>query len=127
MVDLLGTLREVIVVYDRGGFTSHDDEQLRRQLSCWVNDGIRAVKIEIGTHPECDLGRIRAAREVIGDAQLFVDANGAYGREQALRRAGSSPTTALAGSRRPYVPEDLAARRNRNCTRLTFGEEHARL
>ncbi len=28
---------------------------------------------------------MRQTREIIGDAELFVDANGAYGRKQAIR------------------------------------------
>ena len=44
--------------------------------------------MKIGTHPDDDLDRVRAAREAIGpDAELFVDANGAYSRKQALAQA----------------------------------------
>ncbi|MFN2492596.1 MAG: enolase C-terminal domain-like protein, partial [Pyrinomonadaceae bacterium] len=38
-----------------------------------------------GSHPSDDLDRVRAAREAIGPTtELFVDANGAYSRKQAL-------------------------------------------
>ena len=41
--------------------------------------------MKIGTHPEQDPHRIAVAREAIGDeAELFIDANGAYSRKQAL-------------------------------------------
>ena len=48
------------------------------------------MKIKIGeswgTDPDRDLDRIRQARAVIGDdSELFVDANGAYTRKQAIR------------------------------------------
>jgi L-alanine-DL-glutamate epimerase-like enolase superfamily enzyme len=48
------------------------------------------VKIKIGeswaAHPGRDLDRMRQARAVGGDqTQLFVDANGGYGRKQAIR------------------------------------------
>src|SRR5262245_46391889 len=43
------------------------------------------MKMKVGTRPDEDLDRVRAARQAIGrDADLFVDANGAYSRKQAL-------------------------------------------
>jgi L-alanine-DL-glutamate epimerase-like enolase superfamily enzyme len=85
---LLGQMREGAPVYGSGGFTTYSDEQLRDQLGGWVGDGIPRVKMKIGTHPEDDLRRVRVAREAIGDkTELFVDANGAYSRKQALRFA----------------------------------------
>lgn len=88
LVTLLGAARESAPVYGSGGFTSYSLEQLQKQLGGWVEQGILRVKMKIGTHPEEDLKRVRAAREAIGpDAQLFVDANGAYSRKQALAQA----------------------------------------
>lgn len=85
LVRLLGQVRENAPVYGSGGFTSYSDEQLMRQLAGWVEQGIPRVKIKIGTHPEQDFARVRTARKAIGDdAELFVDANGAYARKQAL-------------------------------------------
>src|SRR5262249_37796349 len=46
---------------------------------------ITRVKMKIGTHPADDGDRVRAARAAIGpEVELFVDANGAYSRQQAL-------------------------------------------
>lgn len=85
LVTLLGAVRESVPVYGSGGFTSYSLEQLQQQLGGWVNEGISRVKMKVGTHPSEDLGRVRAAREAIGpQAELFVDANGAYSRKQAL-------------------------------------------
>jgi len=82
---VLGQMRDGAPVYGSGGFTTYSDEQLRKQLGGWVSEGIPRVKIKIGTHPEDDLRRVAAARDAIGDeAELFVDANGAYSRKQAL-------------------------------------------
>jgi L-alanine-DL-glutamate epimerase-like enolase superfamily enzyme len=82
---VLGQMREGAPVYGSGGFTTYSDEQLRKQLSGWASDGIPRVKMKIGTHPEDDLRRVKIAREAIGDStELFVDANGAYSRKQAL-------------------------------------------
>lgn len=85
---LLGPVRSAAPVYGSGGFTSYSDAQLSEQLSGWVGAGIPRVKMKVGTQPERDPHRIALAREVIGpDAELFIDANGAYSRKQALRFA----------------------------------------
>jgi L-alanine-DL-glutamate epimerase-like enolase superfamily enzyme len=85
LVTLLGPVRESVPVYGSGGFTSYSIAQLQVQLGGWVNDGISRVKMKVGAAPGLDSERVRAAREAIGpEAELFVDANGAYSRKQAL-------------------------------------------
>ncbi len=85
---LLGRVRERVPVYGSGGFTSYDREQMERQLAGWVKQGIRAVKMKVGSEPDRDPERVRHARSVIGEeVGLFVDANGAYSRKQALALA----------------------------------------
>jgi L-alanine-DL-glutamate epimerase-like enolase superfamily enzyme len=76
---------ESVPVYGSGGFTSYSLERLREQLSGWVEQGIPRVKMKVGRNPEGDRDRLRAARDAIGDeTELFVDANGAFSRQQAL-------------------------------------------
>ena len=88
---LLGTVRRSVPVYGSGGFTTYDDRRQAEQLAGWVHEqGIPRVKIKIGESlgrcEDRDLARIAAARGTIGpDAELFVDANGAYTRKQAIR------------------------------------------
>ena len=88
LVKLLGAVREAIPVYGSGGFTSYSDARLRQQLGGWADDGIAMVKMKVGREPQRDPSRVKVAREAIGeDTQLFVDANGAFARKQALRIA----------------------------------------
>jgi L-alanine-DL-glutamate epimerase-like enolase superfamily enzyme len=88
LVTLLGQVRESAPIYGSGGFTSYSIEQLQHQLGGWVAEGIPRVKMKIGRQPEADPVRVAAAREAIGpEAELFVDANGAYSRKQALAMA----------------------------------------
>jgi L-alanine-DL-glutamate epimerase-like enolase superfamily enzyme len=76
---LLGKRQDSVPVYDSGGFTSYDDARLRDQSSAWVEcDGCRAVKMKVGRQPERDPHRVAVAKQAIGNADLFVDANGAY-------------------------------------------------
>ncbi len=82
---LLGMARDNVEVYGSGGFTSYDIPQLCNQLASWVRDGIPRVKMKVGRDAAADPERVRAARKAIGDgAELFVDANGAYARKQAI-------------------------------------------
>jgi L-alanine-DL-glutamate epimerase-like enolase superfamily enzyme len=88
LLTLLGAVRQSVDVYGSGGFTSYSDEQLQRQLAGWVQQGITRVKMKIGRDAGADVRRAGAARAAIGpDAELFVDANGAYSRKQALAQA----------------------------------------
>jgi L-alanine-DL-glutamate epimerase-like enolase superfamily enzyme len=87
---LLGPVRDTVPVYGSGGFTSYSERDLCAQLAGWVESGIPRVKMKIGKDRGAswqeDITRVRAARSAIGeDAELFVDANGAYDRKQARR------------------------------------------
>jgi L-alanine-DL-glutamate epimerase-like enolase superfamily enzyme len=85
---LLGMAHDRVPVYGSGGFTAYSLARLAEQLSGWVQQGIPRVKMKIGSSPGEDPERVRVAREAIGpDAELFVDANGAYSRKQALELA----------------------------------------
>jgi L-alanine-DL-glutamate epimerase-like enolase superfamily enzyme len=66
VADLLGRARQSIPAYGSGGFTSYSDDELRRQLGGWVEEGLTNVKMKIGTDPAADAARVRSAREAIG-------------------------------------------------------------
>jgi L-alanine-DL-glutamate epimerase-like enolase superfamily enzyme len=85
LVELLGATRDEAPVYGSGGFTSYSLERLRAQLSGWIEAGIPRVKIKVGRSPDEDPERLQAARAAIGDgAELYVDANGTFDREEAI-------------------------------------------
>jgi L-alanine-DL-glutamate epimerase-like enolase superfamily enzyme len=108
LVKLLGAIREGIPVYGSGGFTSYSVEQLRSQLSGWVRAGIGMVKMKVGRSPKDDVDRVRAAREAIGpDTGLFVDANGAYSRKQALSFAENFRESGVCWFEEPVSSDDL--------------------
>jgi L-alanine-DL-glutamate epimerase-like enolase superfamily enzyme len=66
------------------------------------------VKMKIGTEPGDDLSRVRAAREAIGShTELFVDANGAYTRKQALAFADSFASLGVTWFEEPVPSDDL--------------------
>jgi L-alanine-DL-glutamate epimerase-like enolase superfamily enzyme len=85
---VLGAVRDRVEIYGSGGFTAYSLSRLSEQLAGWVERGIPRVKMKVGSSPEDDPARVRAARDAIGpNAELFVDANGAYSRKQALALA----------------------------------------
>jgi len=117
LIDLLGKSRPSIPVYGSGGFTSYSIHRLQKQLSEWVSIGIPRVKMKVGATPSQDVARVRAAREVIGDAELFVDANGAYTQKEALSLAEEFDRYDVKWFEEPVSSDDLDG--------LRFIREHA--
>jgi L-alanine-DL-glutamate epimerase-like enolase superfamily enzyme len=108
LVTLLGMVRDSVPVYGSGGFTSYTVAQLQDQYGGWVADGIPRVKMKIGRHPDEDCARVRAVRQAIGpEAELFVDANGAYSRTQALAFAEACAAQSVSWFEEPVSSDDL--------------------
>ncbi|MBE1491906.1 enolase C-terminal domain-like protein [Plantactinospora soyae] len=110
---LLGTTRHRLPVYGSGGFTTYDDETQHRQLVGWTRDqGITRVKIKIGeswgADEGRDLARMAAARRSVGpDVELYVDANGGYGRKQAVRVLRAAADSDVRWFEEPVSSDDL--------------------
>jgi L-alanine-DL-glutamate epimerase-like enolase superfamily enzyme len=108
VADLLGLARPSIPAYGSGGFTSYSDRELQQQLSGWIDAGLADVKMKIGSDPASDIRRVRAARDAIGaDAGLFVDANSAYDRKQALAKAAVFADLGVSWFEEPVSSDDL--------------------
>jgi L-alanine-DL-glutamate epimerase-like enolase superfamily enzyme len=105
---LLGASRAAIPAYGSGGFTSYSLERLEEQLGGWAAEGLRFVKMKVGRDPQQDPLRVRTARRAIGEAvALFVDANGAYTRKQALAEAEAFAVHNVAWFEEPVSSDDL--------------------
>ncbi|HZD04538.1 MAG TPA: enolase C-terminal domain-like protein, partial [Longimicrobiales bacterium] len=108
LASLLGSCRRQVPVYGSGGFTSYDESSLRDQLGAWAEEGFGMVKMKVGRDPEADRSRVAAAREAIGDeVELFVDANGAYDRKQAMRFAEIYAALGVTWFEEPVSSDDL--------------------
>jgi L-alanine-DL-glutamate epimerase-like enolase superfamily enzyme len=108
LVIALGAVHDGTPVYGSGGFTSYDNDTLCAQLCGWVKAGIGQVKMKVGREPEADDARVRAARAAIGDdAELFVDANGAYTRKKALLWAQRFTEYDVRWLEEPVTSDDL--------------------
>lgn len=109
---LLGLARERVPIYGSGGFTSYSITQLQKQLRGWVEEGIPRVKMKVGSHPDEDPARVRAAREAIGPGPaLMVDGNGAYRAKQALQLAQLFAAQGVTWFEEPVSSDDLAGLR----------------
>jgi len=112
LVRLLGAARDAVPIYGSGGFTSYSVERVAEQLGGWVaQEGCRYVKMKVGSDPARDLKRARAARQAIDGAELFVDANGAYTRKQALAFAERYAGLGVTWFEEPVSSDDLAGLR----------------
>lgn len=108
LVTLFGQLRPGVPIYGSGGFTSYSNKQLQKQLGGWVEQGIPRVKMKIGRDADADIDRVRAARKAISErAELFVDANGAYSRKQAIRMAEIFAEFGVRWFEEPVTSDDL--------------------
>jgi L-alanine-DL-glutamate epimerase-like enolase superfamily enzyme len=109
LLRLLGAARDGVPVYGSGGFTSYSLDRLQAQLGGWASEGIPRVKMKVGSEPDADPDRVRAARKAIGpDTELFVDANGAYSRKQALALADCFAQEGVSWFEEPVSSDDLA-------------------
>lgn len=108
LVVVLGAVHDAAPIYGSGGFTSYDNDALRAQLSGWVEAGIPRVKMKVGRDPTTDDARVAAARSAIGaETELFVDANGAYSRKQALLWAQRFAEYDVRWFEEPVTSDDL--------------------
>ena len=108
LVLLLGAARDAVPAYGSGGFTSYDIGQLQAQFEGWAAQGLARVKMKVGRAPDHDAARVKAAREAIGHGvELYVDANGAYTRKQALRMAQHFADCAVGWFEEPVSSDDL--------------------
>jgi L-alanine-DL-glutamate epimerase-like enolase superfamily enzyme len=108
LVKLLGAAHESVIAYGSGGFTSYSIEQLQKQFSGWSAQGLERMKMKVGRYPHADPERVRAARAAIGDSRhLYVDANGAYTRKQALGLAEEFAKSSVTWFEEPVSSQDL--------------------
>ena len=107
LVCLLGKVRDEIQAYGSGGFTSYTEKELIEQLAGWADEGLMCVKMKIGTHPEQDVTRVCAVQKALrGKAQLYIDANGAYDRQQALHKSEQFGELGVTWFEEPVTSDD---------------------
>lgn len=112
LLTLWGSMRNEVTAYGSGGFTSYTDKQLVKQLTDWADQGFSAVKMKIGRDPEKDVARVALVQKALkGRAELFVDANGAYSRKQALTQGNRFADLGCTWFEEPVTCDDLVSLR----------------
>ncbi len=108
LIQFLGAAREKIEVYGSGGFTTYGPEEITRQIAGWRAQGIRKFKIKIGRDREQDGPRILAGLHALPlNGELFVDANGAYHPQEALKVAQGFANTPVTWFEEPVSSDDI--------------------
>jgi L-alanine-DL-glutamate epimerase-like enolase superfamily enzyme len=108
LATLLDQVTRDVPIYGSGGFTSYSNKQLISQLANWKLQGITRFKIKVGRNLKQDVERVKLSREIIGpDAELYVDANGAYSRKEALYIAEIFSKNNVTWFEEPVVADDL--------------------
>ena len=107
LLTILGKVRDEIPAYGSGGFTSYTEKQLLEQLTGWAAEGLRSVKMKIGRDPSQDVARVASVQNALrGSSQLYVDANGAYTRKQALQKAREFAGLGVVWFEEPVTSDD---------------------
>ena len=113
VTDLFGRAAAEVPVYGSGGFTTYTDTVTGQQVEQWVGEWrIPRVKIKIGEswgkEIHRDLDRVDLVRKVAGEeVEIFVDANGAYGRKQAVRVGRALSERGVTWFEEPVSSNDL--------------------
>ena len=86
---LLGGFQDAVNSYGSGINLNLTNDELVKQMTDFVKDGFKAVKMKIGhKDPKIDLERIRLVRAAIGlDIDLMVDSNNAWSLTTAIDMA----------------------------------------
>ncbi len=108
LATLLDACHQEVPIYGSGGFCSYTDAELEEQLGGWVEQGIPRVKMKVGRDAKANPHRVEVARAAIGpDAELFVDANGAWSRKQALEMIEIFQEQRISWCEEPVSSDDL--------------------
>lgn len=109
---LLGGHRSRVPVYASGGYYADGKglDELAAEMAGYVATGYRAVKMKVGALKVADdVRRVEVVREAIGpDCGLMIDANGAWGRSDAIRFVRAVEHCDLTWVEEPCWPDDLA-------------------
>lgn len=126
---LLGGHRDSVAAYGSGINLSHTPEELIKQMTDFVADGFKMVKMKIGKRdPNEDLERVRLVREAIGpNVDLALDVNNCWSLATAIRMAGKLEKYDIYWLEEPILADEidnLAKLANETSIPIAVGETH---
>jgi len=94
------------------GWLGYAEETLPERARQAVADGFTHLKLKVGGDPEVDLRRVRLVREAVGpELQLSIDANQAWGVEQAIAAVRDLSEVDPWWIEEPTSPDDVLGHR----------------
>jgi muconate cycloisomerase len=107
--ELLGGARRALTFRCRFSMGAYDLDRARRTAIERIAAGFTTIKVKVGGEADDDLLRVRAVREVIGNANLDIDANCGWSAETAIRKVKALADCRLALVEQPTPDGDYEA------------------
>ena len=109
---LLGPYTDSVPIYGSGGWTNFTSEELVAEMSGYVEQGIKQVKMKVGKDfgksEREDIERVAAVRQAVGDdVALYVDANNGYYAKQAIYMAREFEQYQVGWFEEPVLADDI--------------------
>jgi D-galactarolactone cycloisomerase len=124
-----GAYRKEIPAYATGGFRDPSRDRVQslvEEISSYVEQGFKALKIKIGFGIATDSASIKAVREAIGpNIALMIDANHGYDLADAIKIGNIAAAYDIEWFEEPVIPEALNSYRelrNRQPLPVAAGE-----
>ncbi len=109
---LLGAYTDAVPIYGSGGWTNLSEAELVAEMSGYVEQGIRRVKMKVardyGRGEAEDIARVAAVRKAIGDdVALYIDGNYGYYPKQAIYMAREFEQFQVGWFEEPVLVDDV--------------------
>jgi D-arabinonate dehydratase len=126
---LLGGHKDVVSSYGSGVNYGYSKEELVKEMTGFVEEGFRLLKMKIGRqNPEDDLERIKAVRDAIGPSvDLAIDVNNGWSVNNAIRMAKKLEKYDIYWLEEPVMADDvdgLAKLAAETSIPIAVGENH---
>ena len=109
---LLGPYAEAVPVYGSGGWTNFSEDELIKEMTDYVDQGIPRVKMKVGKDfgksEREDVERLAAVRKAVGDdVEIYIDANNGYYAKQAIYMAAEFEQFQVGWFEEPVLADDI--------------------
>jgi L-alanine-DL-glutamate epimerase-like enolase superfamily enzyme len=106
---LLGAFAQDVAVAHMVSFAA-PAAMAEEALAMHERHGIRTFKVKVGRDVETDVAAVRAVRDALPDAELYVDANRGWSYEDALRAGDALTDLGVAAIEEPVATDDRRGR-----------------
>jgi L-alanine-DL-glutamate epimerase-like enolase superfamily enzyme len=109
---LLGPYTDAVPIYGSGGWTNYTEDELVAEMTGYVEQGIKRVKMKVGKDfgrsEREDIQRLAAVRKAVGDdVAIYIDANNGYYPKQAIYMAKEFEQFQVGWFEEPVLADDI--------------------